>query len=138
NPTSWNWQVSGGSSNNATSANPTYTFANAGNYTASLIASNNFGPSINTATQSIVVLPNPTVMAASTKTLYCPSELIQISASGASTYTWNTGQTTSTITPTISTNSEVVYTVTGSDQNGCLGTSSIKIRVANVCVGMKE
>src|SRR5690606_36743275 len=120
------------------SANPTYTFANAGNYTASLIASNNFGPSINTATQAIIVLANPTVTAVSTKSMYCPSEMIQISASGASSYTWSSGQTNPSISTVAIASSQVTYTVTGINLNGRIGTSSVLVRVADVCVGLNE
>jgi PKD repeat protein len=54
NPTSWNWQIPGGTPSTASIANPIITFMVPGTYIASLTSSNSFGAS-NTATQTITV-----------------------------------------------------------------------------------
>lgn len=64
----------------------------------------------NTAIASVVVQSNPTVSIAGSNTV-CVGKSISLSANGASTYTWNTGAQTSTISPSISSNTN--YTVIG-------------------------
>jgi len=64
----------------------------------------------NTAIASIVVQTNPTVSIAGSNTV-CVGNVISLTANGASTYTWNTGAQTNTISPSISSNTN--YTVTG-------------------------
>lgn len=64
----------------------------------------------NTAIASIVVQANPTVSIAGSNTV-CVGNIISLTANGASTYTWNTGAQTNTISPSISSNTN--YTVTG-------------------------
>lgn len=64
----------------------------------------------NTAIASVVVQSNPTVSIAGSNTV-CVGKPISLTANGASTYTWNTGAQTSTISPSISSNTN--YTVIG-------------------------
>jgi len=88
-----------------------------------------------TVDQPPVTSNSPTICSESTATL---------TASGASTYTWNTSATGATIavTPTITTH----YTVTGTDINGCTNkhtstvtvntlTASITANSATICPG---
>ena len=65
--------------------------------------------------------PLPNVMISTSNTLLCVGQTASLTASGASSYTWNTTETTSVIavSPITTTN----YTVTGVDGNGCLNTS---------------
>ena len=62
-----------------------------------------------------------------------PSTLLN--ASGATSYTWNTGVTTTSVTdtPTVTT----TYTVNGNDVNGCNGTAMATVNV-NDCVGLQN
>ena len=50
-----------------------------------------------------------------------------LTASGASSYQWNTGATSASIT--VSPTSTTTYTVTGTTSNGCSGTSSVTVTV---------
>lgn len=70
----------------------------------------------------------PTVSIAPTTTLVCTGSTATLTASGASTYTWSTTQTSNpiSISPTVAT----TYSVTGTDINGCIGTASVAINVA--------
>ena len=124
-PTAWKWSFPGAKTADSTKPAPTYTVGKAGTYTVNLIASNINGSSAGHAT--INVLPVPGVTASSTKTLYCKYENCSLFASGATSYTWSTGQTGSVIVtlPLVQT----VFTVTGKNSNGCTDTASIKIRV---------
>jgi PKD repeat protein len=82
----------------------------------------------NTKTLSVIVNATPTV-AASSKTI-CIGSVATLTATGASTYSWNTGSTTSsiTVTPTVATN----YTVTGTNTLGCTNTRTLSVMVNNL------
>ncbi len=81
-------------------------------------------------TLSVNPIPNINITASPSSTI-CPGTTLTLSASGASTYTWNTNQTSGTIavSPTTATS----YSVIGSDL-GCIGTASIDIQVGTVAV----
>ena len=78
----------------------------------------------NTAVASISVTPLPTVTVNSTN--ICSGQTATINASGANTYTWNTGSSINplTISPTSSTTFSVIGTT-----NGCSSTSTANIFV---------
>ena len=124
-PSSWSWSASpatGVTINTATSQNPTITFANAGTYTVSLTATNQFGS--NTSTQTVSITATPTVVA--TSQTVCAGSATSISATGATSYSWNTGATTASInvTPTVTT----TYSVTGTT-SGCTATTTSTVTV---------
>lgn len=81
-----------------------------------------------TATQSITVNTNPTVSINPATITVCGGLPATLTASGAATYVWSDGATTAanTVTPAATT----VYTVTGSDANGCTGTATATVNVA--------
>lgn len=127
NPTSWNWTVSpsaGVTVNTATSQNPTMVFTNTGTYSVTLVSTNSSGSS-NPVTQTIVVNSAPTVNVNSPS--ICIGATTNLSATGAQSYLWSTGQTTNMIqvTPTVTT----TYTVTGTS-NGCstVKTSTVTVK----------
>jgi hypothetical protein len=70
---------------------------------------------------TITVNPNPTVTVVSSKPTMCKGEKVTLTASGADSYSW---PTTSNTTNTVQVNpaSTIIYTVTGTDANGCTGT----------------
>lgn len=70
----------------------------------------------NTITMAITVQTSPNIIFSGNNTMCANSNEI-ISASGANTYTWSTGENTSSIT--ISPSSTTIYTVTGTGNNGC-------------------
>jgi gliding motility-associated-like protein len=80
----------------------------------------------NTATISIIVHPKP-IINASPDTSICLGEQIQIQATGATNYNWNTGQTVSSfsLSPSLSQTFEVV----GSNDFGCSDTASFEVIV---------
>jgi PKD repeat protein len=127
-PTSWTWSFPGAATGDSTKPTPTYTMGPAGVYTVQLVAHNSNGTSTNTAKQIINVVPGPTVTATSTKTLYCRHESCTLYASGATSYSWSTGQSGSVIVTVPL--SQTIYSVTGEGSNGCMDTTSIKIRVS--------
>lgn len=78
-------------------------------------------------TASIVVNPVPVLTITPTSSTICAKETQTLVVSGASTYSWSTGATTSTIVETPF--STTVYTVTGTDVNGCSSVASATITV---------
>ncbi len=96
----------------------------------------------NSASNNITVnaLPNISIISST----ICAGATGTVSASGAATYTWNTGATTNSIIDNPSTTT--VYTVSGTSAAGCLGSSvsatitvgaapSIVVNSASVCAG---
>ena len=78
----------------------------------------------NTATSNILVTPLP-IVTVNSNTL-CVGQTVTLNASGANTYTWNTGSTTSSIV--VSPNSNTSYSVVGAI-SGCtnIAISSISV-----------
>lgn len=116
----WNWLIPGGSPSSSIVQNPQVTYATAGTKTITLYATNVIGTT-NTSpafTKTIAIYSIPSVGANSA--VICGGNSATLTATGATSYTWSSGQTTSSIsvTPTITTN----YTVTGAT-NGCSNTA---------------
>jgi len=82
-----------------------------------------------TATTNITVTVSsqPTVNASSSLSTVCSGSSVTLSASGATTYLWNTGQTGTSIS--VNPTSNTAYTVTGTDNNGCTNTATVNLNV---------
>jgi len=126
---SYQWSGPGG----FTSTLSTITTSAAGIYTLNIFASGTC-TSI-TKFVDIKMFPAPSVSIASTKTIACRGDVLKLSASGLTSYTWNVPGNTATIT--VSPANTSTYTVSGYDLNGCLGTASITQSV-NSCAGINE
>jgi uncharacterized repeat protein (TIGR03803 family) len=93
----------------------------------------------NSDSQEIVVLANPIVQAFGTSSI-CLGETVNLTASGASTYSWNNGAGTGSsvsVSPSLTT----TYTVTGTDAFGCQGVNLVTITVKpqpDISVGVNE
>ncbi len=81
---------------------------------------------IATSTITVTVNPNPTATITGTTTI-CSGSSTTLTASGGSTYLWNTGATTNqiTVTPSVST----TYSVSITDANGCTNSKSQLVTV---------
>ncbi len=82
------------------------------------------------ATVTVQAFAPPTVSITASPTTVCQGDNVSLSATGATTYVWSTGATTTTIieTPT----STTTYTVTGTDVNGCQNSATQTINfIAN-------
>ncbi|MFZ9028623.1 MAG: PKD domain-containing protein [Crocinitomicaceae bacterium] len=80
-----------------------------------------------TTTISVVVNPTPTVATSGDVTI-CAGETTSLTATGATTYTWDNGAgsgQTVAVSPTTTT----TYTVTGVDANGCQATDQVTVTV---------
>lgn len=90
---------------------------------------------------SVTVNASPPVTASSDKSSVCRGESVVLSASGANTYVWAnpiTGPATGATLP-LKLNIDVpyIYTVTGTDNNGCSKTATVSI-IVNSCTGLYE
>ena len=125
---SYTWQapVSGSSNSVVISPNATTTYS---------VRGANPGCPFKTASITINVLPSPVIQVSSNYTQVCVGEPVALVASGANTYTWNTGLNTPIIivTPTATT----VYSVSSQNTNGCSATASITI-IASICEGLAQ
>lgn len=85
--------------------------------------------------KSISIYMNPTITATPQRTLICKNETTNLLGSGGATYVWSTSQTGSAVpvAPTVLT----VYSVTGTDANGCVGTATTQVKVSN-CLGISQ
>jgi hypothetical protein len=117
--------------NGSNNTNIVVTPASTQNYT--IMGTNNFGCVITTIL-TVTVLPLPNITANFTPTLLCVGKTATISATGATSYVWDTGATTSstTVSPAVSTS----YTVTGTDNNGCANTDIVTVNVNTVTIGV--
>jgi hypothetical protein len=114
---------------------PTYVATTAGVY--NMIKTNLNGCSDSAAVGKVLATaPAPTVNISASSNTLCFGATMSMTASGAVTYSWNTGATSASVIigPTVTTN----YTVLGTNTvTGCAGTGSITIIVTS-CTGLKE
>ena len=107
-------------------SNPTVSYATSGIYTVTLVSSNSVGSS-SPVTQTIQINALPSVVITSSANTICSGQSIALTAGGASTYSWNTGASTSNIV--VAPTSNTSYTVTGTSSAGCKNTAVKSITV---------
>lgn len=113
----WNWIMPGGSPSSATLQNPQVIYSSVGTKTITLYATNNIDGNTNTSvayTQTIAVYSVPNVN--SNSSIICAGASATLTATGATSYSWSSGQNTNSIVVTPASTS--LYTVTGTT-NGC-------------------
>jgi len=95
----------------------------------------NPGCAARTVTAGLTVVPGPNISIFTSGTVICNGDVLALSAVGASSYTWSTGNNGGTIvhSPTVST----IYTVTGSNASNCIGMATLSVTV-NECVGLNS
>ncbi|MEI6020522.1 MAG: T9SS type A sorting domain-containing protein, partial [Bacteroidota bacterium] len=89
------------------------------------------------ASIQVTVYQNPTLTATSSRSAMCKGENNTLTVGGASTYTWSTGATTTSIAITPSLVTTLTYSINGTSSNGCLGTASLQVKV-NACTGLDQ
>jgi hypothetical protein len=106
------------------------------NTTYSVMAVNNFGCT-KMGTNSITVKSTPTLVTSASSENICEGEPVTLSATGASSYQWTADLSTIYVgSPiTISPVASGIYTVTGTDANGCQSTAQVIVGV-NECTGI--
>jgi hypothetical protein len=84
---------------------------------------------------SVSIYANPVITAVSQKTTICRGENTNLTATGGIVFNWSSGQTGSTVpvSPTV----QSTFTVEGADANGCIGITTVLVRVST-CFGIAE
>ncbi len=122
-PTTFSWTATGGSTSTSTLQNTTTSYASPGTYSVTLLVTNGMGSS--TLTKTISVLSIPSVVVTSSN--ICSGGSANMSATGATSYTWNPGGLTGA-NQTLSPATTQVYTVIGSNGT-CTNSSTGSINV---------
>ena len=125
--TTYTW-VQIGSNSQSISVSPT-------SNTTYTVRGTNQGCTPKTASISINVFPNPLISVNSNTSVVCAGEIVALAASGANSYSWSSGGTSAIIIVTPSTTT--TYTVTGTNQNNCIGKATITQSV-NACLGISS
>lgn len=146
NITDWNWSFPGGTPATSTSQNPSVSYPTAGTYDVTLEVTNSFGTESITMTNEVTVNSLPTTSISSPVSAICQGESVQLTASGANTYSWDNGLGNGAV-KTVSPASTTTYEVVGSNGVGCDDAETITITVepapvvtanatnATICVG---
>ena len=126
---SYNWTGPGGwTSNVMNPTRPNATPAMSGTYSMTVTVGGQTSPPV---TCTVTVNPNPTITITPANPTTCAGSPITLtgnsSSSGTTTYQWSTNVTASTII--VSPTTPTTYFVTGTDANGCTGTSSITVNI---------
>ncbi len=122
----------------STGANTNFiTVAPTTNTSYSVIGSNAAGCNGNMV-QQITVLANPVVSGSLDRAEICRGESATLTGSGAVSYQWASSSLfvqspIANVSPNVST----TYTLTGTDNNGCKGVTTVALNV-QACVGLKE
>ncbi len=104
----------------------------------SVVGTSSAGCVNNLPTTFIVsVKPLPTIITMASNTMVCRGQTFTLSASGANTFSWNTGVTMPSFTTSSTFIGNTNYTVTGIDASGCKNSAVITIKV-NSCLGIME
>src|SRR6218665_24700 len=122
----WNFgDPASGSANTSTLANPVHVYSGTGTFVPQLSVAYSCGGGSAVLTQTIVI--NPINLSVANHTL-CTPQSVTLTASGASTYSWNTVAGTSSLV--VSPPATTVYTVTGTTPlNVCVETETVTVTV---------
>ncbi|MBK9462693.1 MAG: hypothetical protein IPN94_25595 [Sphingobacteriales bacterium] len=74
---------------------------------------------------------SPTTTITGTNTYCVGDAATSLTASGGSTYLWDNGTASASITPTTNTAGNTTYTVTVTNASGCTDTESVGVTVAD-------
>lgn len=124
---------SSAASNTSAALNPTHVFSSSGLHRVKLLLYTACGA--DTLSQNILVPASPSISVSGNFTV-CPYQSTTLTASGANSYTWSNGVTSSNIT--VSSSSSKQYVVTSIDPaSGCKSSKTITLSV-NPCLGLNS
>lgn len=119
-PFTYTW-TGAGSIGSANTSSTSVTNATASNYTITV------GNACGTATAAVTATVNALPAITTNSATICAGSTAILNAGGANTYTWSTTETTQTIS--VNPTSTAVYTVMGTDANGCVGSHTANVMV---------
>jgi hypothetical protein len=122
-----------GSANTSTLNTPTHTFSSPGQFFVKLLLFYNCGQ--DTIKQLVSIGPTLTITANPSFSV-CPLQSFTLTATGAQSYTWNTGSTSGTIVTSSASTS--TFSVTGiSDSSMCAGYKKTNVTIRD-CTGIEN
>ncbi len=125
-PTTWSWSVTPTATiNTNTSQNPQFVFGAVGVYTISMQANNGNGLG-NVVTKTVQVSSFQNVVITNSVQTICSGSSATITASGATSYSWNTGATSAQIVVSPLNNTNYIVT---NNNGGCITTKTAVITV---------
>jgi PKD repeat protein len=116
-PTAWTWTMANGAPSSSTLQNPSVTFANAGTYTISLVATNSAGSS-SSFSKTITVNANPVI-----PIITLTGSALTSSSTSSNQWYLNGAAISGAVNQTYTTTANGSYTVTVTNTFGCSGTS---------------
>ncbi len=119
--TSYTWSANAGNANTSTVVVSPATGSTA--YTVT----GGSGTCTSTQTIAINVTATPTISILPVNAYICKGTNATFTASGAATYSWNTGALTNTVS--VSPTANTVYTVTGNNNASCTSTQTVLVKV---------
>jgi gliding motility-associated-like protein len=125
----WKWNFGNGQTGNTINPAPV-TYTNAGVYVVTSIAANSSGCA-DTSTRNYTVWALPVIDAGADRQI-CRGTPVQLTATGASQYTWSPAaglSCSNCATPLAAPDSTALYWLDGTDQNGCKNRDSVKVAV---------
>jgi hypothetical protein len=117
-----------------TGATSNTVMANAsGNYSVAITGGTNC--SVSSLSQSVSVIPSPTINVSTSGTLICVGQSATLTASGASTYSWTSGPNTAVnvVSPSVTT----TYTIAATGSNSCTNTNTF-VQNVSLCTDINE
>jgi serine protease len=130
-PTTYSWSFPGGSPATANMPTPVVTYSQPGVYPVSLTVSNPFGSDNITVTDYITVTEGFNLVVPETQVVSCAGVGVELSASGADSYSWlpNVALSSTTGSSVIASPiNNITYTVTGTT-GGCTQQQTIQVTV---------
>lgn len=128
--TSYSW------SNTLSSSSPTLTVTNLSVTTVYTVTGTDVNGCSNTAMISINVNALPLITAQSLQTPACALSPVTFTAAGAQTYNWGISASTQSVINIIAPLITTIYTVTGTDTNGCSNSTSF-VQNVDACTGLR-
>ena len=116
--------------NNPNIASPLLNFSTLTSQTLTYTVTGSSSGCTSSAQVSVVVNPKPTVEVNASTTSVCSGSPVTLTANGAFSYLWDPGNLNGSpliVNPSVTT----VYTVKGTDFNGCTNTASISVSVSS-------
>lgn len=133
NVSSYLWDFGNGVVSNSTDSFSMHQYLAGGTFIPSVIVKDNNGCAVPvTLSSPVVIYPDPVITVAPTLPVVCKAAPVQLHANGANTYEWSpvTGLSNSAVASPVATPaSTTIYTVNGTDMNGCKGTGIITVTV---------
>lgn len=121
-PFNYSWNFGDGTS--STIPNPVHLFSNSGNQAVVLTIENAFG-CLDSSTQTIALMAPPAVYAGPDQTV-CQFSSVSLNATGAISYTWNTGILNNIAFIASDSSTHIVL---GTDTNGCKNSDTVQIHL---------